>query len=41
MRMVNGEVVKFKYTEVVADNYIYRGAVDKYNALRHYGGTKS
>ena len=24
-RMVNGEVVKFKYPEVVSDNYRYRG----------------
>ena len=26
IRMVNGEVVKFKYPEVVADHYIYMGA---------------
>ena len=24
--MVNGEVVKFKYSEIVADSYRYRGA---------------
>ena len=35
------EVVKFKYTEVVADNYIYRGAVENCNALRNDGRTKS
>ena len=39
--MVNGEIVKFKYPEVVADHYRYRGAVENHNALRHYGGTKS
>ena len=39
-RMVNGEVVKFKYHEVVADHYIYRGAVGNHNTLRHYGETK-
>ena len=39
-RMVNGEAVKFKYPEVVADHYRYRGMVDNYNALRHDGGTK-
>ena len=40
-RMVNGEVVKFQYSAVVADHYRYRGAVDNHNALRHDGGTKS
>ena len=25
--MMNGEVVKFKYNEVVADHYRYKGAV--------------
>ena len=25
IRMVNGDVFKFKYTEVVADHYEYRG----------------
>ena len=39
--MVNGEVVKFKYPEVVADDYIYRGAVENHNALSHDGRTKS
>ena len=39
-RMVNGEIVKFKYPEVVADNYRYRGEVDNKNALRHDGGTE-
>ena len=39
--MVNGEVVKFKYPEVVSDHYRYRGAVDNHNALRHDDGTKS
>ena len=37
---MNGEVVKFKNTEVVADDYRYRGAVDNHNALRHDGGNK-
>ena len=39
--MVNGELVKFKYPEVVADHYRYRGAVDNHNALRHDVWTKS
>ena len=37
---MNGEIVKFKYPEVVADHYRYRGEVENYNALRHDGGTK-
>ena len=28
IRMVNGEVVKFKYPEIVADHYKYREALD-------------
>ena len=39
-RMMNGEVFKFKYPEVVDDHYIYRGEVENYDDLRHYGGTK-
>ena len=39
-RVVNGEVVKFKYPEVVSDHYRYRGAVENHNALRHGGGSK-
>ena len=39
-RMVNGDIVKFKYPEVVVDHYIYRGAVENHNALRHDGGAK-
>ena len=39
--MVNGEVVKSKYAEVVADHHRYRGAVENHNSLRHDGGTKS
>ena len=38
--MVNWEIVKFKYPEVVADHYRYTGAVDNHNALRNDGGTK-
>ena len=34
-RMANGEVGKLKYPEIVADHYIYRGAVDNKNDLRH------
>ena len=37
---MNGEVVKFKYPEAVADHYRYREAVDNHNALRYYGGTR-
>ena len=40
IRMVNGEIVKFKYPEVVANHYRYRGAVDNHNALRHDVRTK-
>ena len=39
-RMVNGEVLKFKDPEVVADHYRYKGAVENKNALTNYGGTK-
>ena len=37
--MVNGEIVKLKYTEVVADYYRYRGEVYNHNALSHDGRT--
>ena len=30
----------FKYTEVIANHYNYRGAVDEHNAYRHDCGTK-
>ena len=39
-RMVNGEIVKFKYPELVAYHYRYRGAVENHNTLRHYDRTK-
>ena len=39
--MVNGEVVKFKYPEVVADHYRYRGGVENHLLLRHDDRTKS
>ena len=39
--MVNEEVVKFNYPEVVADYYRYREAAENQNVLRHDGGTKS
>ena len=32
-RVVNGEVVKFNYSEVVVDHYIYRRSVRNHNAL--------
>ena len=35
-RVVNGEVFKFKYPEVVADHYRYIGEVENHNALRNY-----
>ena len=38
---MNGEIVKFKYSEVVAYHYRYRGGAYNHNALRHDGGTKS
>ena len=40
IRMVNGEVVKFKYPEFVADHYRYRGAVENHNTLRYDDRTK-
>ena len=39
-RMVNGDIVKFKYPEVVVDLYRYRREVENQNDLRHDGGTK-
>ena len=39
-RMVNGEIFKFKYPDVVAAYYRYRGAVENHIASRHDGGTK-
>ena len=39
--MVNGEIVKFKYSSIVANHYRYRRAVDNNNDLRHDGGIKS
>ena len=30
-RMVNGEVVKFKYPVTAVDNYIYRGVLENKN----------
>ena len=39
--MVNGEVIKFKYSKVVANHYKYEGSVDNHNALMHESGTKS
>ena len=38
--IVNGEVYKLDYPEVVAGYYKYRREVDNHNALRHDGGTK-
>ena len=36
-----GKLIKtFKYTEVIANHYNYRGAVDEHNAYRHDCGTK-
>ena len=39
-RVVNGEVVKFKYPAVFACHYRYRGSVENHNSLRHNGRTK-
>ena len=39
-RMLNGDIVKFKYPEVVVDHYRYRGEVDNHNALRDDDRTK-
>ena len=36
----NLEVVKFKYTKVVADHYIYMGAAENHISLSHDGKTK-
>ena len=38
--MVNGKLVKFKYSAIVADHYRCRGGVENYNALRHAGINK-
>ena len=38
--MVNVELVKFKYPEVVLGHYRYMGAVENRNYLRHGGRTK-
>ena len=40
IRMANGEIVKFKYPEVVADHYRYKDDLDNHNTLRHDGKTK-
>ena len=38
--MMNGEVVNFKYLEVVADHYIYRGGAENNNDVRNDGRAK-
>ena len=39
--MVNGELVKFKYPEVVADHFRHKGVgVENHNYLRRDGGNK-
>ena len=38
--MVNEEVVKFMYPEVVMDQYIHRGVVYNHNDFSYDGGTK-
>ena len=40
VRDSNGEACKFKYTEVVANHFDFRGAVDFHNSKRHDCGTK-
>ena len=35
IKLVNGEVVKFNYSEVVVDHYRYRRSVRNHNALMH------
>ena len=39
--MVNGELVKSTYPEIIADHYRYRLALDNNNVLRHDGGINS
>ena len=39
--MVNIDVVKFRYPEVVSCHYKYKGEVENHNALRNNGGIKS
>ena len=41
IRMVNGQVFKFKYTAFGADNYINRGEMENHNSLRNDDGTIS
>ena len=33
--MSKGQVVTLKYAEPFSNNYLYRGAVDKHNAMHH------
>ena len=40
VRGSNGETCKFKYTEVIANHFDFRGAVDFHNSKRHDCGTK-
>ena len=35
-----GQVLKFKYAEPFSCHYLYRGAVDNHNYMRHGGGGK-
>lgn len=35
-RKVNNREVRFRYPEVVANHYLYRGVIDKHNQRRHY-----
>ena len=35
-----GKVITCKYAETFAHRYLYIGALDNQNAMRHYGGTK-
>lgn len=37
--IASGDATSFKYKEVVANHYKYRGAVDEHNSKRHDGGT--
>lgn len=36
--IATGHATSFKYKEVIANHYRYRGAVDEHNAKRHDGG---
>ena len=39
-QLSKGKVLTFKYAEPFTHHYVYRGALDNHNAMRHDGGKK-